>query len=150
MKRLLALALVLSACSGGSSSHQQRTITVFAAASLNRAFTGMARAFQDSHPGLQVELSFAGSQSLAAQVREGAQADVLAAGAEWRDPAQVDQWAQQLPAGTPVVVYCVYGHEVGRATALRLRASGVDARFLVGGFDGWRSQGRPVVRKAAG
>lgn len=79
-----------------------------------------------------------------------AQADVLAAGAEWRDPAQVDQWAQQLPAGTPVVVYCVYGHEVGRATALRLRASGVDARFLVGGFDGWRSQGRPVVRKAAG
>lgn len=98
MKRLLALALVLSACSGGSSSHQQRTITVFAAASLNRAFTGMARAFQDSHPGLKVELSFAGSQSLAAQVREGAQADVLATA----DVATATSVARQLN-GAPLV-----------------------------------------------
>lgn len=79
-----------------------------------------------------------------------AQSDVLAEGAEWRDPAQVDAWAAQLPAGTPVLVYCVYGHEVGRSTAMRLRAAGVDARFLIGGFDGWRSQGRPVVTKPGG
>jgi Fe-Mn family superoxide dismutase len=32
----------------------------------------------------------------------------------------------------------VYGHEVGRATALRLRAAGIDAHFLRGGIDGWR------------
>lgn len=78
-----------------------------------------------------------------------AQADTLAAGAEWRDPALVDRWAEQLDAGTPVVVYCVLGHEVSRATAMRLRAAGVDARFLVGGLDGWRSQGRPMVAKPA-
>lgn len=75
------------------------------------------------------------------------QAGHLAEGAEWRDPARVDQWAAQLPAGSPVVVYCVYGHEVGRSTAMRLRAAGVDARFLVGGFEGWQSQGRPLVAR---
>ena len=79
-----------------------------------------------------------------------AQADTMAAGAEWRDPAQVDRWAEQLPAGAPVVVYCVYGHEVGRATAMRLRAAGLDARFLVGGFEAWRSDGRPVMARRAG
>jgi len=41
----------------------------------------------------------------------------------------------------------VYGHEVGRATALRLRAAGVDARFLRGGIDGWQAAGRPVDSK---
>lgn len=75
------------------------------------------------------------------------QSDVMAAGAEWRDPAHVDSWAAELQTEGPVVVYCVYGHEVGRSTAMRMRAAGVDARFLVGGFDGWRSQRRPVVNK---
>ena len=45
-------------------------------------------------------------------------------------------------ADREVVVYCVYGHEVGRATALRLRAAGLKARYLRGGIDGWQS-GRP-------
>jgi Fe-Mn family superoxide dismutase len=75
------------------------------------------------------------------------QSDVMAHGAEWRDPARVDAWATALGDGAPVVVYCVYGHEVGRATAMRLRAAGVAARFLIGGLDGWRSEGRPVVAK---
>jgi Fe-Mn family superoxide dismutase len=43
-----------------------------------------------------------------------------------------------------VVVYCVYGHEVGRATAMRLRAAGVNARYLRGGIDGWVSAARPT------
>lgn len=75
------------------------------------------------------------------------QADAMAEGAAWRDPAKVDDWAAELQGQGPVVVYCVYGHEVGRATAMRLRATGVDARFLVGGFDGWRSEDRPVIGK---
>ena len=58
--------------------------------------------------------------------------------AEWRDPALVSEWASELPRDRKVVVYCVYGHEVGRATALRLRAAGIDAGFLRGGYEGWR------------
>ena len=53
--------------------------------------------------------------------------------------------AAELPVDRDVIVYCVYGHEVGRATALRLRAAGVDARYLRGGIDGWQAAGHPVV-----
>lgn len=41
----------------------------------------------------------------------------------------------------------IYGHEVGRATALRLRAAGLQARYLRGGFDGWQAAGRAVEPK---
>ncbi len=67
--------------------------------------------------------------------------------AVWRDPARVPAWAAQLTVGEPVLVYCVYGHEVGRATALRLHALGVDAQFLEGGIDEWQRAGRAVVVK---
>jgi superoxide dismutase, Fe-Mn family len=75
------------------------------------------------------------------------QASQLIDGARWCDPVEVAQWSSEVPAGREVVVYCVYGHEVGRATALRLRAAGIDARFLSGGIDEWKSAGRPLVDK---
>ncbi len=75
------------------------------------------------------------------------QADALIEGAQWRDPKDVGSWSAELPQGRDVVVYCVYGHEVGRATAMRLRAAGVEARFLRGGFDGWKAAGRPLQPK---
>jgi Fe-Mn family superoxide dismutase len=74
-------------------------------------------------------------------------AETLIPGAEWRDPAAVETWVRDLPADKDIVVYCVYGHEVGRATALRLRGQGFKARFLRGGIDGWRAAGRPVQPK---
>jgi Fe-Mn family superoxide dismutase len=76
-----------------------------------------------------------------------AQADALIEGADWRDPTQVDAWASQLPPDKEVIVYCVYGHEVGRATAMRLRSAGINARFLRGGFDGWKAAGGPLSPK---
>jgi superoxide dismutase, Fe-Mn family len=78
------------------------------------------------------------------------QAGAMIAGARWCDPAAVATWAGDLPADWEVVVYCVYGHEVGRATAMRLRAAGLKARYLRGGFDGWQAAGRPLVAKPAG
>jgi Fe-Mn family superoxide dismutase len=74
-------------------------------------------------------------------------AAVMIPGAVWRDPADVAEWAAALPRGEPVVVYCVYGHEVGRSTALRLRAAGLDARYLEGGIDGWAAAGLPLAAK---
>jgi Fe-Mn family superoxide dismutase len=70
-------------------------------------------------------------------------------GARWCDPAAVANWAGELPSDRAVVVYCVYGHEVGRSTAMRLRAAGVNARYLRGGIDGWQAAGRPLVDKPA-
>jgi Fe-Mn family superoxide dismutase len=71
-------------------------------------------------------------------------------GARWCDPATVADWAGELPAERAVVVYCVYGHEVSRATAMRLRAAGLKARYLRGGIDGWQGAGRAVVTKPIG
>jgi Fe-Mn family superoxide dismutase len=78
------------------------------------------------------------------------QAPTMLPGARWADPARVDTWAADLPTETPVVVYCVHGHEVSRATALRLRAAGVQARFLDGGIEAWATAGRAVVPKPGG
>ena len=74
-------------------------------------------------------------------------AETIIPGATWRDPAAVTSWARDVPKDKEIVVYCVYGHEVGRATTLRLRAQGVNARFLRGGIDGWQAAGRPVEPK---
>ncbi len=77
------------------------------------------------------------------------QAASMIPGARWRDPAAVEHWTAELPAGRALVVYCVYGHEVGRSTALRLRAAGLNARYLRGGIDGWQAAGRPLAPKPA-
>ena len=76
-------------------------------------------------------------------------AGTVITGASWRDPAAIADWAPDVPRDKEIVVYCVYGHEVGRATALRLRAQGVQARFLRGGIDAWQAAGRPVDAKEA-
>lgn len=75
------------------------------------------------------------------------QARSTLARARWRDPATVSTWAAELPAGRGCVVYCVYGHEVSRATAMQLRGAGVNAHFLRGGIDAWQAAGRPVADK---
>jgi Fe-Mn family superoxide dismutase len=76
-----------------------------------------------------------------------AHAETMLPDARWLDPAGVAGWSAELPNDRAFVVYCVYGHEVGRATALRMRAAGLDARYLRGGIDAWQSSGRPVQRK---
>ena len=74
-------------------------------------------------------------------------AKTMIPGARWCDPAQVSAWAAELPADRQLLVYCVYGHEVGRVTALRLQAAGLNARYLIGGIDAWQAAGRPLVDK---
>jgi Fe-Mn family superoxide dismutase len=69
-------------------------------------------------------------------------------GARWCDPAAVGEWAAELPKDREVIVYCVYGHEVGRSTAMRLRAAGLNARYLRGGIDAWQAAGQALVPKA--
>jgi Fe-Mn family superoxide dismutase len=77
-----------------------------------------------------------------------ANAQTMLPRARWCDPAAVAKWAAELPADREVVVYCVYGHEVGRATAMQLRAAGLNARYLSGGLDGWQAAMRPLVDKS--
>ena len=74
-------------------------------------------------------------------------ASELIDGAVWRDPAAVATWADTVDRSRPVLVYCVFGHEVGRSTALALRARGIDARYLVGGIEAWKANGLPTQAK---
>ena len=77
-------------------------------------------------------------------------AETVIPGARWHDPVAVGAWVSEVSADKEVVVYCVYGHEVGRSTALRLRAQGINAKFLRGGIDEWTSAGLPLVDKKGG
>lgn len=57
---------------------QPVTLTVLAAASLTESFTELGKTFESAHPGVTVAFSFAGSQDLAQQLDQGADADVFA------------------------------------------------------------------------
>ena len=71
----LLLLLPLTACGGGDG---EQTVTVLAAASLTETFTELAERFEDEHPGVDVELVFGSSTTLAEQAADGAPGDVLA------------------------------------------------------------------------
>jgi molybdate transport system substrate-binding protein len=68
------LLLALTACAPGPLT----TLTVFAAASLQKPFTEIGQAFEQTQPNVSVSFNFAGSQQLAQQLTEGAPADVFA------------------------------------------------------------------------
>ena len=72
MRRVVLLACLLLAGCGGSSS--KPTLTVSAATSLKSAFTAYDAGFADA----SVRSSFAGSDELAAQIRQGVKPDVFA------------------------------------------------------------------------
>jgi rhodanese-related sulfurtransferase len=72
----------------------------------------------------------------------------MAAGALRRDPATVAQWADTLPKGAQIAVYCVHGHEVSRNAAQALRERGYSARFVEDGLEeGLKAAGAPTTTK---
>lgn len=73
---LVLCALLLASCGVGAA--QPNELVVFAASSLTDAFTELGKQYEAEHAGAKVVLHFAGSDKLAAQIREGAPADVFA------------------------------------------------------------------------
>ena len=67
-----------AAGAGSRSASPSGAITVFAAASLQESFTDIGKAFEAAHPGTKVTFSFGPSSGLAAQITQGAPADVFA------------------------------------------------------------------------
>jgi molybdate transport system substrate-binding protein len=81
MAAAAALATLLAGCAGaeGSAAPEQRTLTVFAAASLTEVFTGLEPRFEQANPGVDVRFNFGASSDLAQQIVNGGPADLFAA-----------------------------------------------------------------------
>lgn len=69
---------IFAGCGGGAGTQPQVGITVFAAASLTDAFKEAQTKFQAAHPNVTITYNFAGSDTLATQINQGAPADVFA------------------------------------------------------------------------
>jgi molybdate transport system substrate-binding protein len=79
----VSVALCLSACSSSkkaaSAPKLSGNVVVFAASSLKVTFTTLIADFETANPGLKVTPSYGGSDTLAAQITQGAPVDVFAA-----------------------------------------------------------------------
>jgi molybdate transport system substrate-binding protein len=85
VRRLATLIVATTALAGCGTQPSTPTptvgvgdVTVFAAASLTETFTQIGKDFEAAHPGSHVKFTFAGSQTLAQQITQGAPADVFA------------------------------------------------------------------------
>lgn len=78
----LGLALGVAGCSaaGGAPGDgpTRHTVVVLAASSLTDVLSGLARDFEATHPGTDIQLSFAASSTVVTQVNQGAPADLIA------------------------------------------------------------------------
>jgi molybdate transport system substrate-binding protein len=116
VSRLPNMLLLLVALAGGCTRKgEPQAITVFAAASLSESFRAIETAYEAEHPGVDVELNFAGSQLLATQLLEGASAQVFASA----DAAQLDRVFVDLEllerrafASNRIVIVVLAGSEI--------------------------------------
>lgn len=139
----------------GATPTEQRTLTVFAAASLKGAFDEIATEFEAAHPGVRVAYSFDGSNTLVDQIAGGAPADVFASADEKNFTRATDAGLMQgpgtvfatnalalvVPAGNPgkitgldasldgkKLVVCAVGVPCGNATAALAQDVGIELK----------------------
>lgn len=104
-RRMLGAAAVLLLAAGCASADGAASVAgpvalqVYAASSLQQPFEEIGDRFEAQHRGVEVELTVAGSSTLAEQIRQGAPADVFASA----DPSAMDTLAEAgLQGAAPV------------------------------------------------
>lgn len=82
----VGVLLVLFGSFGATQAQGSTQLVVFAAASLTDAYEALANEFEAANPGVEILFNFGGSSTLAAQLVQGAPADVFASA----NPSQMD------------------------------------------------------------
>ena len=87
---LAAVAILMAAQPAAAGQRPSGEVTVFAASSLTESFTAVAKQFEKKHPHVTVKFDFDSSANLAAQIQQGAPADVFASADEANVQKAVD------------------------------------------------------------
>lgn len=121
-----AVTVLVAACaspasdagSSASGDAVSGTVQVYAAASLQRSFDEIARAFEADHPGVSVQAVYDGSRTLATQIAEGAPADVFASADEETMDSVADRAPDPRVFATNTLVMAVPTGNPGRVSTL--------------------------------
>lgn len=68
-------------------------------------------------------------------------------GASWCDPDKIADWSKTLTKDQSVVIYCVRGGSVSNSVVDNLRGQGIDAAFIEGGIEAWKTAGGKTTTK---
>lgn len=79
---LSLLSLTSLGCQDRSRPNSARNLSIFAASSLTDVFPDLAQQFEATHPGVKLNVSFAGSQVLRLQIQQGAEFQLFASANE--------------------------------------------------------------------
>ena len=140
---LIALVVLLAGCGRTATDEPTQPsttppgpveLTVFAAASLSEAFRELGKQFEMQHPGVTVLFNFAGSNQLAAQINEGAPADVFASANQAQmqvalEGGRIDAGAPRVFARNRLVAIYPEDNPGGLGTLLELAKPGVQIVF---------------------
>ena len=74
---VMSAASVLIASGVGAQAAEKTTLVALVAANAKSAFTDIAKAYEKSHPDVSISASFVGSKIIAAQIANGAAADIV-------------------------------------------------------------------------
>ncbi len=78
----MAVAVAVAGCGAAAgqpgNAPTRHTVVILAASSLTEPLTAIAKDFESSHPGTDVQVSFAASSTVVSQVNQGAPADLIA------------------------------------------------------------------------
>ncbi len=69
--------------------------------------------------------------------------------AVWREPESYNGWVPGLTGDRPIVIACRYGHQLSQMVAADLRARGIAAQVLEGGYQTWADGGLPLTARGA-
>lgn len=124
---LLLLVACVAACPGAAQGDASRLLTIYAATSLTDAFEELRDAFILDYPEVRILLNFASSSTLAAQITQGAPADIFASANETQmtnvvEYGRIDEEAIEIFAHNQLVLIAPVGNPAAIASIADLAA----------------------------